>query len=171
MVWMWNVQVGACVWTLDLQLMVHYGIFYNIWKGKVGQKRWIWRWVLEICGLSRLWRNLQDQPHTSWLCPSPPWWTSFLQPHCDGLHMLGPRSGTIRRCGLVGRSVSLWGGLGDLPSRMLSLFLAFFEWRCGTQLLLHHACLDSSMLPCSSLDDNGLNLWTCKPVPIKCCPL
>jgi len=26
----------------------------------------------------------------------------------DGLHMLGPGSGTIRRCGLVGVGVSLW---------------------------------------------------------------
>jgi hypothetical protein len=26
------------------------------------------------------------------------------------------------------------------------------------------------MLPCSHPDDNGLNLWTCKPAPIKCCP-
>jgi len=26
-----------------------------------------------------------------------------------GLNMLGPGSGTIRRCGLVGRRVSLWG--------------------------------------------------------------
>jgi hypothetical protein len=28
--------------------------------------------------------------------------------HCDGLNMLGPGSGTIRRCVLVGGSVSLW---------------------------------------------------------------
>jgi hypothetical protein len=28
---------------------------------------------------------------------------------CSGLHMLGPGSGTIRRCGLVEGSVSLWG--------------------------------------------------------------
>jgi hypothetical protein len=28
--------------------------------------------------------------------------------HCDGLYMLGPGSGTIRRCGLVGVGVSLW---------------------------------------------------------------
>jgi hypothetical protein len=27
---------------------------------------------------------------------------------CDGLYMLGPVSGTIRRCGLVGVGVSLW---------------------------------------------------------------
>jgi len=28
---------------------------------------------------------------------------------CGGLNMLGPGSGTLRRCGLVGRNVSLWG--------------------------------------------------------------
>jgi hypothetical protein len=33
-------------------------------------------------------------------------WTSFP---CGVLNVLGPGSGTIRRCGLVGGSVSLWG--------------------------------------------------------------
>ena len=28
---------------------------------------------------------------------------------CGGLNMLGPGSGTIRRCGLVEGSMSLWG--------------------------------------------------------------
>jgi hypothetical protein len=28
---------------------------------------------------------------------------------CHGLNMLGPASGTIRRCGPVGVGVSLWG--------------------------------------------------------------
>jgi len=28
--------------------------------------------------------------------------------HCGGLNMLGPHCGIIRRCGLVGGSVSLW---------------------------------------------------------------
>ena len=27
---------------------------------------------------------------------------------CDGLYMLGPKSSTIRRCGLVGVGVPLW---------------------------------------------------------------
>jgi hypothetical protein len=27
---------------------------------------------------------------------------------CDGLYMLGPESGAIRRCGLVGVGVSQW---------------------------------------------------------------
>jgi len=34
---------------------------------------------------------------------------------CGGLHMLGLGSGTIKRCGFVGGSVPLWGGLGDPP--------------------------------------------------------
>jgi hypothetical protein len=29
-------------------------------------------------------------------------------PGCDGLYMLGPGGGTIRRCGLVGVGVPLW---------------------------------------------------------------
>jgi hypothetical protein len=35
---------------------------------------------------------------------------SWIQPEslCDGMYMLGPGSGTIRRCGLVGIGVSLW---------------------------------------------------------------
>ena len=31
------------------------------------------------------------------------------QTRCGGLNMLGPGNGTIRRCGLVGVGVSLWG--------------------------------------------------------------
>lgn len=30
---------------------------------------------------------------------------------CGGLYVLGPESGTLRRYGLVGESVSRWGGL------------------------------------------------------------
>jgi hypothetical protein len=33
----------------------------------------------------------------------------FVFEHCAGLSMLGLGSGTIRRRGLVGRRVSLWG--------------------------------------------------------------
>lgn len=36
-------------------------------------------------------------------------WAATGIPHCDGLHLLGPGSGIIRRCGLVRGSVSLWG--------------------------------------------------------------
>jgi hypothetical protein len=84
--------------------------------------------------------------------------------------MLGPGSGTIRRCALVGGSVPLWSGLWHLPSRFLevSLPLAAFGWRHRT---LSSSCtMPAWMLSCSHLDDNGLNLWTCKPAPIKSCP-
>jgi len=94
--------------------------------------------------------------------------------HYDGLHRFGPVRGTIRRGDLVGGSVSLSGRLGDPPPTclwMLSLFLATIRWRCRTQVLLHHICLDAAMGPCSHLDDSGLNLWTCKPAPNKCRPL
>jgi hypothetical protein len=54
--------------------------------------------------------------------------------------------------------------------------------QCSTQPLLLPADQDielsaPSPAPClpacyhaSCLDDDGLNLWTCKPTPIKCCP-
>ena len=32
----------------------------------------------------------------------------LIYTRCDGLYMLGPGSGTIRRCGLLGVGVSLW---------------------------------------------------------------
>jgi hypothetical protein len=32
----------------------------------------------------------------------------IIQGHCDGLYMLGPGSGTIRKCGPVEEGVSLW---------------------------------------------------------------
>jgi hypothetical protein len=41
-----------------------------------------------------------------------PQWTKFSHKkmfhQCGGLYMLGPGSGTIRRCGLVGLGISLW---------------------------------------------------------------
>jgi hypothetical protein len=72
------------------------------------------------------------------------------------------------RCDLVGIGVSLWVWAYDPHSRCLegSLLLAAFGWRRRT---LSSACaMPVWILPCSYLDDNGLNLWTCKPSPIKC---
>jgi hypothetical protein len=47
-----------------------------------------------------------------------------------------------------------------------SILLAAFRWRCRT---LSSSCTMSAwMLPCSHLHDNGLDLWICKPAPIKC---
>ena len=34
--------------------------------------------------------------------------------NCDGLYVLGPRSGTIRRCGLVGVGVTVGVGFNTL---------------------------------------------------------
>ena len=49
----------------------------------------------------------------------------------------------------------------------VSILLTAFRWRYRT---LSSSCtMPAWMLPCSCLDDNGLNLWTCKPAPIKCC--
>ena len=100
-------------------------------------------------------------------------------PHdiCDDLYMTGLGSGTVRRCGLVGVGVALLkevclceGRQWDPPPNHegASLFLAAFRWRCRT---LSSSCtMPAWKLPCSHLDDNGLNLWTYKPAPIKCCP-
>jgi hypothetical protein len=85
--------------------------------------------------------------------------------------LVSPGSGTISRCGLVGVGVSLWvWAYNPHPScPEVNLPLAAFRWRCRT---LSSACtLSAWMLSCCHLDDNGLNLWTYKPVPNICCPL
>jgi hypothetical protein len=79
-------------------------------------------------------------------------------------------SGTIRRCGLVGGSMSLWGwGFWG--------YICSSSAQCGRQSF---CCLQIKMQnspappapglpePChaSHHDDNGLNLWNCKPAPI-----
>jgi hypothetical protein len=99
--------------------------------------------------------------------------------NCDGLSILGPGSDIIWRCDLVGVGVSLWVWALHKPSLCLwkfhprclevSIPLAAFGWRRRT---LSSACsMPAWILPCSHLDDNGLNLWTCKPALIKCCSL
>ena len=35
-----------------------------------------------------------------------------LDPQCDGLYMLAPGSGTVRRCGPVGACIALLSGCG-----------------------------------------------------------
>jgi len=42
-----------------------------------------------------------------------------------------------------------------------------FGTSCKT--LSSSSTMSAWMLPCSHLDDNGLNLWSSKPAPIKCC--
>jgi len=95
----------------------------------------------------------------------PPYPHEFVQARggqgveCDGLHILGPRSGTIRRWDLVGGSVSLCGWVWRLSSWLSEdvQSVPSFLWMkmYNSQLLLHHACLDAAML---CLDYNGLNL-------------
>jgi hypothetical protein len=73
------------------------------------------------------------------------------------------------RCDLVGMGVPLWVWVYDLHPSFLevSLPLAAFGWRHRT---LSSSCtMPAWILPCSHLDDNRLNLWTCKPAPMKCC--
>ena len=44
--------------------------------------------------------------------------------------------------------------------------LAFFGWRCRTN---RSSCsMLAWTLPCSCLDDNGMNFWACKPNPTEC---
>ena len=51
----------------------------------------------------------------------------------------------------------------------VSILLAAFRWSCRT---LSSSCpIPVWMLPCSHLDENGLNLWTSNTDPIKCFPL
>jgi hypothetical protein len=98
---------------------------------------------------------------------------------CGGLNMLDPWEVALlgdvacwNRCGLFGGSMSLhrprlWGllVLKLHPARVL---LAAFGSRCSP--LLPALCLPGHC-HVSCHDDNGLNLWTCKPALIKCCPL
>jgi len=84
------------------------------------------------------------------------------------LHMLGPGSGPIRRCGLVGRRVSL---RVDLETLLLAVGgCSICCWLLSVEdVKLSSFCTRPAwMLPWSCHDDNGLNLWTCKPAPIKC---
>ena len=99
--------------------------------------------------------------------------TLFLKnsfPYCDSLIMLGPRSGTIRRCGLVEVGVALLeevyhcgGGLLSSAKCGTVSLLGAFRWRCRT--LSSFYTMPAWTLSCSRLDDNGLN-----PALIKCCP-
>ncbi|EDL05485.1 mCG147150 [Mus musculus] len=65
--------------------------------------------------------------------------------------MLGLENGTIRRCALVGGSVSLWRWAMRPPPNHVGV-----RRRCRT---LSSSCtMPAWMLPCSHFDDNGLNL-------------
>ena len=77
------------------------------------------------------------------------------------------RSGTIRRCGLVEGNVSPCRWLLGLPVQKKHFLLAAFppRWRVKFWLLQYPVCLHAAMLPVT------LNLWNCKPAPIRHCLL
>jgi hypothetical protein len=61
---------------------------------------------------------------------------------------------------------SLWEwALRSSSSCLKASLLAAFKWRCRT--LRSSYTMPIWMLPCSCLDDTGLNFWTCKTAPIK----
>ena len=74
---------------------------------------------------------------------------------CGGLNMLDPGSGTIRKCGLVGRIVSLWGIHNE--TLLLTIWKPVFSWRASDDDV-ELSPPPARMLPCSCLDDYGLNL-------------
>jgi hypothetical protein len=89
---------------------------------------------------------------------------------CGGMNMLGPGSGTVRKCGLVGISGALWEicpwGWALRPSSLLP----------GRESSRLSSDLDVELsvpVPCplglchaSCHEYKGLNLWKCKPVSI-----
>ena len=93
--------------------------------------------------------------------------------------MLCRGSGTIRKHGLVGVGVALlewvwpyWRKCFTVGVGFETLLIAAWSQSSSSlqmKLSLHHACLDTAMLP--AINNNGLNFRPCKPAPIKCCPL
>jgi hypothetical protein len=94
-----------------------------------------------------------------------------------------PTRSTIRRCGLVTGSVPQWGWAlrsyaQALPSMEDRLLLAACRIPSPSVLPMDQDVkLSAPPAPCLPtcyygpyLDDNGLNLWNCKPAPIKFCP-
>ena len=102
------------------------------------------------------------------------WWFEYAWPI---------RSGTVRRCSLVGGSVSLWGWALEVFSNAqpptsverdpcwlpgeASLSSVVFGSRCRT-LSSFSSTLSAWTLLCLLPWYSGLNLWNGKPDPIKC---
>jgi len=103
----------------------------------------------------------------------------------SGLNKFGPQRliwmlGIIRRCGLVGVSVTLLEEVSHCVGGLWGLLVVKFHLVWNSPLLLpvdQDAELSVlSPAPClprcchaSCHDDNGLNIRNCKPVPVKCC--
>jgi hypothetical protein len=75
-------------------------------------------------------------------------------------HVCPIGSGTVERFGLL-EEVSHYGSelWSSAQCRRVIFLLAAVRWRCVT--LSSSWAMPASTLPCSYLDDNGLNLWTC----------
>lgn len=94
--------------------------------------------------------------------------------HFDNACLREKEVWSCSRCGLVVLVVTLLEavchsrvGIGTLSKHVLAslLLLAFMRWRYRT--LRSNIVMPDCIVPLSHLDDNGLNLWTCKPFPIK----
>ena len=56
--------------------------------------------------------------------------------HCDGLYMLGPGSGTIRRYDLVGVGMSLWAWALDEDAELSTTLATHVPGCCHTPALI-----------------------------------
>ena len=102
------------------------------------------------------------------------WWFVYAWP-------MG--SGTIKRCGLVGGSASLWGvGLSAMlklypgrrdppPDCLQKTVSSWLPLDQDLELMAPPAQSNPAQCNASHLDDNGLNPRNCKPASIKCLPL
>jgi hypothetical protein len=90
---------------------------------------------------------------------------------CSCLNTFGPWSNNLTY-GVVGGKVALLeevchcghGQWNPPPNHMWASLLVVNRWRCRT--LSFSYTMPAWTLPC--LDDNGLNLWPCKPTLMKC---
>jgi hypothetical protein len=90
------------------------------------------------------------------------WWFEYSWPRMWHYQKVWP---CWSRCALVRGSVSLWGWVWDpSPSHMGEDFLFIQE----LELSVPPAPLLPACCHASHHYDNGLNLWTYKPAPIKC---
>ena len=73
----------------------------------------------------------------------------FTTVYCDGLCMLGPENGTIKRCGPVGVGVTLQAWVIRLSSQVPGSknSTSSLQMMQNSQSQLYHACLDANMLP------------------------
>jgi hypothetical protein len=129
----------------------------NSSKKKKSQKRFPQTRKLKVLMAVIVW--IKNDPHSSLWC------------------------GTIRRCGLVGVGVALFGvsmSLGmrfevsDDQARPRMVFFLPDACQSRCRNLSSYSSTMSTMVPChhaSHYDNNELNLWNCKPAPVKCFPL